>query len=223
MNEQHGPAALSTALTRNTTRTRARYDRLAPIYDRMEGRAERRFRPWRELLWQRAREARVLELGVGTGKNFPYYPSAADVTAVDLSPKMLERARQRAARTGARVTLQLADAQALPFPDATFDTVVATFVFCSVPDPVLGLREAYRVLKPGGQLLLLEHMLSANRLLRPLMHAANPLVVRLMGANINRETVRNVERAGFKLRRIDDLMGDIVKLIEAEKPAAMLA
>lgn len=203
------------ALDAATARTRARYDRLARVYDRMEARFEtRRVGRWRALLWSHVQGECVLEIGVGTGKNLAYHPSGARVIAIDLSPKMLERAEHEAARIGSPVTLQLADAQALPFPDANFDTVAATFVFCSVPDPVLGLREARRVLKPGGQLLLLEHVLSANRLVRPLMHAANPLVVRLMGANINRETVQHVERTGFHIQQVDNLMGDIVKLIE---------
>jgi phosphatidylethanolamine/phosphatidyl-N-methylethanolamine N-methyltransferase len=209
------------ALDAATARTRARYDRLARVYDRMEARIEtRRFGRWRALLWSRVQGERVLEIGVGTGKNLAYHPSGARVTAIDLSPKMLERAEQEAARLDSSVTLQLADAQALPFPDASFDTVVATFVFCSVPDPVLGLRETRRVLKPDGQLLLLEHMLSANRLLRLMMRAINPVVVRLMGANINRETLRNVERVDFRVHQVESLMGDIVKLIEARRPAA---
>lgn len=190
-----------------TARTRARYDRLARSYDRIEGGIEsRRFQHWRRILWDRVRGACVLEVGVGTGKNIVYYPPHASVTGIDLSPKMLERAKQEAARRASPVTLRLADAQRLPFPDESFDAVVATFVFCSVPDPVRGLCEARRVFKPGGQLVLLEHVLSTHRLIRPLMRIANPLVVRLMGANINRETVRNVERAGFQVRRVEYLM-----------------
>ncbi len=207
-----------------TTRTRDRYDRLAQFYDRMESGAEQRIvRKWRSLLWSRIRGHRVLEIGVGTGKNLPYYPAGIEITAIDLPPRMLEHARQRAAEVNASVQLMTADARALPFPDASFDAVVATFVFCSVPDPVLGLCEARRVLKPSGQLLLLEHMLTANRLVRPLMQAANPLVVRVMGANINRETVSTVDRAGFQVLQIDNVMSDIVKLIEACKPADVLS
>ena len=202
-----------------TTRTRDRYDRLARVYDQMESGAEQRVvRKWRSLLWSRVHGEHILEIGVGTGKNIAYYPASVGITAIDLSTRMLEHAKNRAIESGAHVRLMTADAQALPFPEASFDVVVATFVFCSVPDPVLGLSEARRVLKPGGQLLLLEHMLTSNRLLRPLMRAANPLVVRLMGANINRETVVNVERADFTVRKVDDLMSDIVKLIEARRP-----
>ncbi len=212
--------AHTTLDARATERTRRRYDRNARFYDLMEWGAERRFQPWRTRLWERARGPRLLEIGVGTGKNLPFYPRSLQATAVDLSPRMLERARQRARRLGLPVDLREADAQALPFPDASFDTVLSTFVFCSVPDPVLGLREVRRVLVPGGQLLLLEHVLSQKAALRPLMRAANPVVVRLTGANIDRETVENVRRAGFEQVRVEALWLDVVKLIEARAPGA---
>lgn len=197
-----------------TARTRARYDRNAPFYDLMESLPERKFTPWREKLWSRVRGSRILEVGVGTGKNIPYYPDDTQVTAIDLSPRMLERARMRAAQTGAAVDLIEADVQALPFPDDSFNTIAATFVFCSVPDPVLGLKELWRVLAPDGQILLLEHMLSHKPLLKPLMHLLNPLVVRMSGANIDRETVENARLAGFAGLVVEDLWLDVVKLIE---------
>ncbi len=207
-------------LQRATDLTRKRYDRNARGFDRMEAMVERRrMAGWRATLWTRVRGPRVLELGVGTGKNMPYYPPGSSVTAIDLSPRMLDVARGRAAGDGIDVQLFEADVQRLPFADASFDTVAATFVFCSVPEPVLGLREARRVLVPGGQLLLLEHVLSENRLLRPLMRAANPVAARVSGANINRRTVANVERAGFRIERVDDLWHDVVKLIEARSDA----
>ena len=204
---------------RATQLTRARYDRIAGIYDRLERPLEtRRFQQWRTMLWERVQGPRVLEIGVGTGKNMPFYHKGRQITAIDLSPRMLEQAKRRAEREHVEVDLRLGDAQALPFADASFDTVIAPFVFCSVPDPVQGLRDAARVLVPGGQLLLLEHVLSRNVILRPLMQLANPLMVRMSGANMNRETVKNVERAGFAIQRVDDLWVDIVKFIEAEKP-----
>ncbi len=180
--------------------------------------SERSFRPWRERLWSMVEGPQVLEVGVGTGKNIPFYPSGMEVTAIDLTPGMLEKALKRASKLNLDVDLHLGDAQMMGFPDASFDTVVATCVFCSVPDPILGMREVLRVLKPGGQVLLLEHVRSAQAFLGALMDTVNPLVVRLVGANINRRTVENVRRAGLTVESVEDLgMGDIFKLIVAHK------
>ncbi len=199
-----------------TRATRARYNRLAPIYDAMEFFAERRFRPWRQKLWSQVPAGRVLEVGVGTGKNMPYYPARAQVTAVDLSDKMLAQARKRAAREGIEVELHEMDAQALSFEDDTFDAAVATFVFCSVPDPVRGLMELGRVVRPEGRILLLEHVRVDHPIIGRLMDLLNPIVVRVIGANINRRTVENVRRAGLAIEKVEDLtsMG-LVKLIVA--------
>lgn len=204
-----------------TALTRSRYQRLAPFYDRMEGLVERRYQSWRRRLWALVRGPEVLEIGVGTGKNIPYYPPDLPITAIDLTPGMLERAQRRATVAGTRVDLRLGDAQQLNFPSERFDEVVATFVFCSVPDPVLGLQEAARVLKPGGKLLLLEHMRAANLLLGTLMDALNPVMVRVMGANINRRTVENVRRSGLRVQQVENVgMGGVFKLIVAHKLTA---
>ncbi len=203
---------------RATARTRARYQRISYLYDLMEILPERRYIPWRQELWARVQGPRILEVGVGTGKNMPFYPPGAQIVAIDLTPGMLKRARRRARQLGLDVALQLGDVQALEFPDETFDSVVSTFVFCSAPDAVLGLREIRRVLKPDGRAYFLEHMRSPNPVLGRLMDWLNPLVVRLTGANINRRTLDNIRAAGLAIEEVTDLaFGGIFKRIIARK------
>lgn len=202
-----------------TELVRRRYNRVAPVYDALEWVAEKlSFSTWRNDQWERVEGDEILELGVGTGKNLPYYPSDAEVTAIDIAPKMLERARRRAERRDADVELMEADAQDLPFTDDTFDSVVSTFVFCSVPDPVQGLREARRVVRPGGQLVMLEHVLSDIPVVHTLMQWFDGLPSRVWGAHIDRRTVGNVREAGFTDVTATELFLDIIKRIEARAP-----
>jgi ubiquinone/menaquinone biosynthesis C-methylase UbiE len=203
---------------RATAVTRRRYQRIASLYDLMEFLPERKFSHWRGRLWSMVKGTKVLEVGVGTGKNMPFYAHDMDIVAIDLTPGMLERARKRSKALNKVVDLQLGDVQNLEFPDAYFDTVVATFVFCSVPDPVLGLYEVRRVLKPGGYLLILEHVRSENPVIGWLMDLLNPLLVRIMGANINRQTIENVLQSGLIVEQVENLgSGDIFKLIVASR------
>jgi ubiquinone/menaquinone biosynthesis C-methylase UbiE len=169
----------------------------------------------RRRLWEQAQGHRVLEVGVGTGRNVPYYPSESRVVAVDLSPGMLQRAVRRAGRAGRQVDFVLADAQHLPFREDAFDTVAATCVFCSVPDPVRGLKELRRVCQAGGSTLLLEHVRARNPVLGKMMDWLNPVSVRFQGVNINRDTVNNVKLAGFDVEREDSFMVSIVKMLRA--------
>jgi ubiquinone/menaquinone biosynthesis C-methylase UbiE len=199
---------------------RKRYDRIAPFYEVLEAMMEGLlFKAWRKRLWTKVdKDAQhILEVGVGTGKNFEFYPAEARITAIDFSPAMLNQAELKRTRKNIAVELELMDVQSLCFADNSFDTVIASFVFCSVPLPLKGLKELYRVCKPGGQVLLLEHVVSSNRILSWLMNLFNPIVVTLVGANINRNTVKNVQGCGFAWVRIDERSGDMIKLIEARK------
>lgn len=201
---------------RATDATRSRYDRIAPLYDLMEGMSEGRFRPWRERLWAAVPDGLVLEIGVGTGKNLPYHPRGARMFGVDLSERMLARAQDKAQKTGRAIDLRVMDAQQLGYATHFFDAAAATFVFCSVPDPIRGLRELGRVVRPGGPIVLLEHVRIDRPPLGSLMDRLNPMIVRLWGANINRRTVDNVRAAGLQIERVESLgpMG-MVKLIHA--------
>lgn len=202
----------------NGEKIRRRYDRLAPWFDSLEGFLEGLlFRRMRKKLWGQVDGAHILEVGVGTGKNFPFYPADARITAIDFSPKMLEQAQRKRDRKQVAVDLALMDVQSLCYADNSFDTVVASFVFCSVPQPRKGLKELHRVLKPGGQLLLLEHVLSSNKVMAAVMNFINPLVVRALGANINRQTVKNVQACPFRSVFVDPASSDMIKLIRAVK------
>ncbi|MBI3399797.1 MAG: class I SAM-dependent methyltransferase [Acidobacteria bacterium] len=197
-----------------TAATRRRYDRASTYYDwqvwPMELLGMKRFR---RVVLARVTGPRVLEVGVGTGINLPDYPAGLDVDAIDLSPGMLARARRRGG-IQARVHLHEMDVQTLAFSDGSFNTVVATCVFCSVPDPVIGLREIRRVLAPGGRAVLLEHVRPGGRRLGAMFDRLDPLVSRA-GPHINRRTVENVRAAGFTIEVEQNLWSDILKLIVA--------
>ena len=213
------------AEARATATAQRRYNRQAALFDLTEMPVEPLFGRWRRRLWSQIPPgSRVLEIGVGTGKNMRFSPPGVSVVAVDFSPRMLSRAIRRARRKGFDVQLAMMDAQTLALADASFDVVVATFVFCSVPDPVLGLQEVRRVLRPDGRILLLEHVRSRLPILGWIMDWLNPLSLRLQGYNINRDTVRNVQKAGLHIRRVNNVLLDIFKLIDggpsAARPAA---
>lgn len=196
---------------------RRRYDRIAAVYDLLESPMEwLAFRHWRRRLLDRLEGRFVLEAGAGTGKNFPCYPSDAEVTATDLSERMLARSRRRASAGVIRRAVM--DVEALGFRDGAFEAAVASFLFCSVENPVTGLRELGRVVRPGGQILLLEHVRPSGRFTGRLFDLLNPVVRGTIGPNINRDTVGNIRRSGLVIEEETNLASDIVKLLVCRSP-----
>jgi phosphatidylethanolamine/phosphatidyl-N-methylethanolamine N-methyltransferase len=189
---------IETRDSRDAMEAKARWDRLAKHYGLVEFFSEWYLRPFRKMLWSHA-AGRVLEAGSGTGINIAFYPPGARVTATDLSGTMMQRARERAREQKVDVTFEEADLCNLPFADNTFDSAVATFVFCSVPDPVTCLREMGRVTKPGGRILLLDHVRIDGPLIGPLMDRLNRATVRLAGEHINHRMDAFVHEAGFEI------------------------
>jgi ubiquinone/menaquinone biosynthesis C-methylase UbiE len=193
-----------------------RYNRVARFYDALNIFAEWFVSKQRKEILHKA-EGKILEVGVGTGSSLKDYPPGKRILAVDISQEMLRRAREKVKNYSGTVELRREDAQSLPFEDETFDTVFSSLVFCSVQDPVKGLTELRRVLKKGGQLLMLEHVRSRDETLGNLMDKLNPFVAKYGVDNINRDTVENLRKAGFKVLQEKNLVYDVVKAIVAVK------
>jgi len=192
------------------------FDKTAAVYDLALWPAE--IILLRRLRSQLAAQAcgRVLEIGAGTGANFAHYTRQARVYALDASTDMLRVARRRPCQACATVTQ--ADGQTLPFADETFDAALATFVFCSLPDPLRALAEIKRALKSNGWLLLMEHTRGTQPLMRWLTDTFHPMWYRLNGScHLNRETSRAVAQAGFDVTRLERYLGGFLQLIWARK------
>lgn len=209
-------ASTERSISSITERIRKRYDRLSPYYDLLESFLEKvAFSKWRKRAFDYLEGENILEVGVGTGKNLDFYPPEKKLTAIDFSPGMLSRARRKVEGNSMNIDLIEMDVQKLKFENQSFETVLATFVFCSVPDPIKGLKEIKRVCKKEGKIILLEHVRPSGRLLGKLFDTLNPFIVRLMGVNINRETVANIEKAGLRIEEERNLFSSIVKMVVA--------
>ena len=201
------------------TATQAKWNRAARSYDLMSARGpEQRWRPAKERLFSYMRpDARILFVALGTGLDIACFPRGRHIVGIDISPAMLARAEPRARAYEGNLVTRLQDVTHLDFPDGEFDQVFTSGTFCSVPDPVKGLKELRRVLKPGGELYMFEHTGSCWFPFNVMMNALTPLTRRL-GPDMNRHTAHNVESAGFQLRAIENVFLDVVKMISAVNP-----
>lgn len=203
----------------NLDRLRRHWDRQSAGYDQKMDRAERLFGDTRAWVCRQA-TGDVLEVAVGTGLNLGLYPEETTVTGMDLSPAMLEVARKRAAELGREVDLRLGDAQRLEFDNASFDSVVCTFGLCAVPDDRGAVDEMVRVLRPGGLLLLADHVVSTSAPIRALQALAELYSVRVQNEYFRRRPIVHVMDAGLAVLRHDRFTKGVVERLAARKPEA---
>ena len=196
------------------------WDYEAARYEDSTASVERRYladsRRW---VGQRAAGS-TLELAVGTGLNLPYYPVSVSLTAVDWSPRMVQAAERRARGLSRPIALTTADAMALPFADDEFDTVVCTFALCCIPDERAALTEAIRVLRPGGSLLLADHVVATNLVLRALEHLLELVTIPLQGEHYTRRPLKTVQDLGLTIVDTERLTYGAIERVHARKPAA---
>jgi ubiquinone/menaquinone biosynthesis C-methylase UbiE len=202
-----------------TARVRRIFDEQAPKYDRSMARFERLlFSGNREWACSQA-TGDVLEIAAGTARNLAHYPSAVRLTGIELSPQMAGLGRTRAKELGREIDIRVGDAEALNLPDESFDTVICTYGLCTIPDDRAAVREAKRVLRPGGRMLLAEHVRSPNRIVRTIQRLIAPLAYRFGGDHLLREPLEHLTAAGFEIETVRRTKAGIVELIAARKPA----
>jgi len=192
------------------------YDGLARVFDFFRQGDMRRWGDAQKNLFQKM-QGKVLHIGVGTGMEVINFPPGLDITGIDLSPQMLKRALLRAEQYQGKIRFCLMNSESLAFPDNTFDTIVTVCVFCTVTQPVVGLQECRRVLKPGGKLLMFEHVMSKNLVYGLSLKFMSLFTEKLEGTHLDRDTVANVRKAGFKVQSEQNVYLDIVKAIEGVK------
>jgi ubiquinone/menaquinone biosynthesis C-methylase UbiE len=202
-------------------------DRVFRVYEKEAHKYDREMRFFDRLLFAGGREwvcaqavGEVLEIGIGTGRNLPHYGDDVRLTGVELSPAMLEIARARAHELGREVDLRVGDAQALEFGDESFDTVVCTLSLCTIPDDRAAVAEMRRVLRPGGRLLLLEHVRSPLLPVRLGQRLLDPLAVRFAADHLLREPLGHLRAEGFEVDRLERSRLGIVERVSARKPTA---
>jgi len=195
-----------------------KFDKQAKIYETRRRSGKGREMAWRQRLIRSAK-GKVLEVGIGAGANFPFYRDDVEVTGVDFSGEMLSRARVAAVECGVRAEFMQSDIETLTFPDGTFDTVVTTLTMCGYKDPLAVLGKFNRWCKANGQILLMEHGASSNRMIGALQKAIDPLFHRMVGCHLNRDMSRIFQESGMEVIRTERHMLGAVYLVWG-KPAA---
>ena len=200
---------------------RKAWAKLAPKYDKQIGFFERKVLGEEHRQWACSQAAgETLEVAIGTGLNLPHYPAEVKLIGIDLSPEMLAIARDRAEKLGREVELREADAQSLPFEDATFDTVLSTYSLCNVPDDAKVVAEMKRVLRPGGRLILVDHIKSA---VKPIVWGQKLWEVfskRMDGDHMTRRPMLHVKKAGFEIETRERMRAGILERLVATKPSS---
>nr|AFD03399.1 methyltransferase type 11 [uncultured bacterium W5-51b] len=195
--------------------TKKKWDRAAKNFDVMSGYGpEKRWEPRKREFFSTMGTGRVLFLAVGTGLDIRFFPPGRKLIGIDISDKMLEAARPRLEAYDGNIEVHAMDVHDMPYADGEFDQVFTSCTFCSVPTPIKGLEALRRVLKPGGELRMFEHTGSRYYPFRLMMNLMTPLS-RRVGPEMNRDTVANVEAAGFTLREVKHVFLDVVKTIYA--------
>jgi ubiquinone/menaquinone biosynthesis C-methylase UbiE len=198
------------------TATQRKWDKAAPLFDLMAGGgAEKRWGPFKRALFSKM-DGRVLFLALGTGLDIAAFPPDQNITAIDISPKMLEVATARIAAYPGDLRADVMDVHQLTFDDNSFDQIFTSCTFCSVPDPIAGLQSLKRVLRPGGDMHMFEHTGSRYYPFKVMMHLMT-YATRKIGPDMNRTTVTNVRAAGFEVLEVNNLFLDVVKTIHARK------
>ncbi|MGH2826572.1 MAG: class I SAM-dependent methyltransferase [Actinomycetota bacterium] len=201
----------------NQLRRRA-YAKGASRFDKQMGLCERWMFGSEHRAWACSRAAgETLEVAIGTGLNLAHYPADLQLTGLDLSPEMLEFAASRAAALGRPVELKEGDAQELPFPDSCFDSVVCTYSLCSVPDVPRAISEMKRVVKPGGRLILLDHIRSSLKPIFWFQRLVEAVTARIEGEYMTRRPSLHVESAGLEIQERDRLRAGVVERLTAKK------
>jgi len=193
--------------------TKRKWNFSSSFYDLLAYGPEQRWAPSKRRLFANM-DGKVLFVAVGTGQDIPFFPPGKDIVGIDISPRMLAKAETRAAKYDGSLDLRVMDIHAMEFPEHSFDQVVTSCSFCSIPDPVAGLIALRRVLKPGGILHMFEHTGSHVFPFNLMLNLMTPLW-KPIGPEMNRDTVSNVVKAGLEILQVNNIYLDVVKTIIA--------